>query len=504
MRITEALALVDAPDDRVQAIADLGGVPSAGDRSAVVEACEEGLRLARAEGADPEAVRWLEAHVLAEAREDPALRRRSHALLGSAGPADDGTPGGRALLAQRALEAVLAGRPVGDVRDLAEHALGRGALLAEDRPGGAHVCAAVRALTYADELQSAELALAMAIERARASGSPEAYARLSGLRAGVALRRGSLSDAIADARASLAAGPDVADPRMVAVLATALLERGESEEAGRLIERAGPDDADPAGAAVLLVARARLALDAGDHDTASADALAAGEHQRALLADSPAVLPWRTEAALALAARDRPEASRLAVAQLDLARATRIPRALGVALRTLGLVEGGQHGLELLGQAVAALADSRALLARAHTLVAYGEALVAADRAVEGRRVLREGLDVAGRCGATVLAVRASEALAEGGSRVTPEAGAGLEALTPSERRVADLATDGRDPHEIADALFLTVKTVEWQLRSACAKLGAGSQDELLDALRRASPVPVPAADAAPQTRERR
>ena len=55
--------------------------------------------------------------------------------------------------------------------------------------------------------------------------------------------------------------------------------------------------------------------------------------------------------------------------------------------------------------------------------------------------------------------------------------------LTPIERRVADLATDGLGPGAIADALFLTVKAVEWHLRSAKRKLGARSSDQLLDSL---------------------
>lgn len=487
--IAAALDHVHGSAERVQAIADLGGVPTQGDRSAIVEACEEGLRLARRDHADPEAVRWLEAQLLAEARDDPALRTRAHALLGSAGPACDDTPGGRALLAQRALEAALAGRPAGDVRDLAQHALGRGALLAEDRPGGAHVSAAVRALTYADDLQSAELALAVAVERARDSGSPEAYARACGLRAGVALRRGSLSDAIADARASLAACPGPPEPRTVAVLAAALLERAEVDEASRLVEEAWPDADDAPGTAALLAVRARLALARGDHERAHADAMAAGERQRALLADSPAVLDWRTPAALAARADDHAHARRLAVAQLDRARAARVPRALGIALRTTALVERGAHGVELLEEAAGALEDSRDALERAHTLAALGGALEDRGRAVEARRALREALELAVRCGATGLEARVSATLRAAGERVAPGAAAGLDALTPGERRVADLATDGLDARAIADALFLTVRTVEWQLRSACAKLGAATPGDLLDALGRAGPV---------------
>jgi hypothetical protein len=346
--ISAALDSVAEPDDRVRAVAELGRTPSAAlDRSAVVEASEQGLLLARHQHADPEAVQRLEAQLLAESREDLSLRPRAHAMLGSAGATDDDSPAGRALMAQRALEAALAGRPARDVRDLAEHALGRGALLAEDRPGGPHVSAAIRALTYADDLQSAELALAMALQRARDSGSPEAYARVCGLRADVALRRGSLSDAIADARAALDASPGAPDPRAAAILSTALLERSGPDAAAAVLRDADPGLAEPAGAAALLAARARLALAAGDHAAAAADALAAGERQRDLLADAPTVLDWRTEAALALATTDRPRAVPLAAAQLPRA-CQRCACDSASRCATAGEVEGGEHGIELL------------------------------------------------------------------------------------------------------------------------------------------------------------
>ena len=488
--ITAALDEVQPPAERVQAVADLGRAPSAAlDRSAIVEACEEGLRLARREQADREAVRRLEAQLLAESRDDLELRVRAHALLGSAGAADGDTPGGRELLAQRALEAALAGRPAEDVRDLAQHALGRGALLTEDRPGGHHISAAVRALTYAGDLQSAELVSAMALERARESGSPEAYARVCGLRADVALRRGSLSDAIADARAGRDAWPGGPDPRTTAILATALLEQGDVDAATRLLEDCGPELAEPPGAAALLDARAAVALVTGELEGAAADALAAGGRQRDLLADSPAVLDWRTKASQALAGTDIAQARRLATTQLDLAAAAREPRALGIALRAAGEVQGGEYGVALLRRSVSALTEARAPIEHARALVALGEALAARGDAREAGGLLRAALRLAERSGAALVEARARRALEAAGDGVAADAPSTGRALSPSERRVVDLATDGRSPAEIADALFMTVRTVEWQLRSACAKLGAASPDDLLDALRRTGPL---------------
>ena len=58
-----------------------------------------------------------------------------------------------------------------------------------------------------------------------------------------------------------------------------------------------------------------------------------------------------------------------------------------------------------------------------------------------------------------------------------------MESLTPSERRVADLAAAGRTNRDIAQELFVTPKTVEVHLSNAYRKLGIRSRRELAGAL---------------------
>jgi DNA-binding CsgD family transcriptional regulator len=65
-----------------------------------------------------------------------------------------------------------------------------------------------------------------------------------------------------------------------------------------------------------------------------------------------------------------------------------------------------------------------------------------------------------------------------------------VEALTASERRAAELAAEGLTNREIAQALFVTVKTVEWHLRNSYMKLGIGSRRELAGALQPAQARP--------------
>nr|MDQ6895640.1 helix-turn-helix transcriptional regulator [Actinomycetota bacterium] len=70
------------------------------------------------------------------------------------------------------------------------------------------------------------------------------------------------------------------------------------------------------------------------------------------------------------------------------------------------------------------------------------------------------------------------ELLASGGRR-RARGGLGMEALTPSERRVADLAATGMTNKAIAQKLFITPKTVEIHLSHTYRKLAVSSRGEL-------------------------
>jgi DNA-binding CsgD family transcriptional regulator len=67
--------------------------------------------------------------------------------------------------------------------------------------------------------------------------------------------------------------------------------------------------------------------------------------------------------------------------------------------------------------------------------------------------------------------------------------------LTPSERRVAALAAQGRSNPQIAQSLFLSLKTVEMHLGRTYRKLGIASRGELAGRLEApAHPAPEPLA----------
>jgi len=195
-------------------------------------------------------------------------------------------------------------------------------------------------------------------------------------------------------------------------------------------------------------------------------------------------MAWRSAAALVHArSGDADRASSLAAEEVSLARTLGTPRTLGVALRAAGLIAGGRRGLDLLHEAVDVLATSGARLEQARALCDLGAALRRDNRRRDARAPLAESLALASACGAEPLAARARDELLAAGGRPRRTALRGPDSLTASERRVAELAAAGRANREIAQELVVTVRTVEFHLSRAYAKLGVRSRAALPDAL---------------------
>jgi DNA-binding CsgD family transcriptional regulator len=142
-----------------------------------------------------------------------------------------------------------------------------------------------------------------------------------------------------------------------------------------------------------------------------------------------------------------------------------------------------EDSVELLVEAVETLAGAAAALEHARASIELGAALRRRNHRKDAREPLRVGIELAQRCGATALMERGQAELVAAGARPRRVALRGVEALTPSERRVAGLAVDGLSTPEIAQQLFVTVNTVESHLRHTYSKLGVHSRDELKAAL---------------------
>jgi DNA-binding NarL/FixJ family response regulator len=270
------------------------------------------------------------------------------------------------------------------------------------------------------------------------------------------------------------------------MLAGYLLERGQVDEAETVLARTGMGEQVPDHFHFLpfLGARGKLRLAQRNPAAALADFEAARRITTQLEISNPAEWPWRSHAAWALLALDRrDEAGELAEEELTLARRWGSPRPIGVALRTLGLTEDGPAVVDRLREAVDVLAPSAARLEHAKALIDLGSAVRRANERREARELLEQGAELASRCGADALAERANEELAATGARPRKVVLTGLDSLTASERRVAQLAAEELSNKEIAQALFVTVKTVELHLSNVYRKLAISSRRQLPSAL---------------------
>jgi DNA-binding CsgD family transcriptional regulator len=235
--------------------------------------------------------------------------------------------------------------------------------------------------------------------------------------------------------------------------------------------------------AMLLDVRGRVRHENGDRQAGIDDLRHAGEIFEALQICNPNASSWRSALALMLAGDEPREAARLARGELEDAQRMGHARAIGTALRALGLIEGKAKGMKRLEEGVRVLEGSTARLERARALVDLGSALRRNGERAAAREPLRAGLDIAVAGGAERLAERARTELAASGGRPRRLRTSGRDALTPSELRVARMAAEGHTNNEVAQALFVTPKTVDTHLSHAYMKLGISSRRALADAL---------------------
>ncbi|HEX3189125.1 MAG TPA: AAA family ATPase [Streptosporangiaceae bacterium] len=304
------------------------------------------------------------------------------------------------------------------------------------------------------------------------------------------LRLGALPEADGAARVALRIlqeGDFTAGLGVAAIVAEVAIEAGELDEARALLELIPPG---PAGVLTVLApaAAGRLSLARGDGQQAltcfQACLAMFGADVWGIEIRDVGYLHARSGAAQAwLLLGHRDQARTLAEAELADARISGGPRALGIALRVAGLAAGGADGLDLLSESVDVLRGSPALLERAKSIAELGAALRRAGQRVAARPLLAEALDLAAGCGARPLASRLRTELAAAGGRPRRERRHGLDALTPSELRVARLAADGQTNRQIAHGLYVTLKTVETHLAHVYAKLGISHRGELPAAL---------------------
>jgi DNA-binding CsgD family transcriptional regulator/predicted ATPase len=489
--LREALRLTSDPAARASAALELARNLIYGNRMGeALEALDRARDSVRQSGDRRLEVR-LESRALEAAVLDPQARATVGARLArfeQRARGDDWSE--RLLSAHLAMEAVRTGSaPAAQAVAYAERALAGGALLAELTSEAPIFYLAAYALVLAGASEQADATLSAALDDARRRGSAIGTAIAANFRSLNSYRAGRLLEAEADARQALELALETGFfwgvPRAVAFLIDVHLERGELEQADELLQQRALDGELPPAARVtpLLLARGRLRLAQGKPGAGLADLGDCRDRCEYWGDHNPAMIPWRSATATALADSDPDTAHALAKRELDLAEAFGEPRALGIALRAAAVLDRGERRRELLERAIEALRPSPARLELAHALVDLGSALRRAGYRADARAPLRESLDLADRAGASRLTHRAQDELQAAGARPRRERVRGTQALTPGELRVAGLAAQGMSNREIAQALFVSLRTVETHLTHAYQKLDIDTRTQLADAL---------------------
>jgi DNA-binding CsgD family transcriptional regulator len=399
------------------------------------------------------------------------------------------------LAIAQGMVAIMTGRPAEEAAAPLEQAL---ASLGDQGDDWDAQAALWWCLLTAERFGAVESALGSLTERVNRMGTSRGLVAVYSTLGLLKFRIGALPEADASARVALHVAQEGDFAPGLAFSATVLADvarsTGELDEAHLLLDLLPQGNLPPGVGTVLIpAARGRLRL-------------AQGRASEALAEFEASITSWRPEvwgidmrdagyvharsgaAHALLALGDTRRARELAEAELADVRQFGGLRALGVSLRAVGLARGGKEGLAALEESVAALSDSPAALERAHSLLELGAALRRSGRPRDARRILSHGLDLAARCGARPLIARAREELRVAGARPRRDWTSGVEALTASELRVVRLARAGRTNRQIAQELYLSIKTVEGHLARAYGKLGVTTRGELNRVLEPKSP----------------
>jgi DNA-binding CsgD family transcriptional regulator len=343
----------------------------------------------------------------------------------------------------------------------------------------------VIALCATDHHDTAEQVAQVAVERAQERGALRAYIFAMTWRARIALLKGRLAEADELIHLAIQAGGSASEwwtlvP--VSVLLETLIDQGRTDDASAAWSATGLGESMPDHRPLtpLLQARARLRIATGAHQKALAD-LAECTRRLGDRATGITGLSELLHSAEALWALGNAEAAREAArAAVEITRRFGAASGLGAALRIQSRLTDDE---QLARESVSLLERSPARLELARALVDLGALLRRHGDRRECREPLQGGLDLAASCGARDLATHARHELAASGAHIPHRDPTRRDRLTPSEHRIATMAAEGNTNREIAQSLFLTVKTVEMHLSNAYRKLAVRSRHDLPEAL---------------------
>ena len=398
----------------------------------------------------------------------PAPGQDEGAPRAAAGELSGRTPAERLLKATVAMLAPVANaREAVAVADVIEQCWAEGDLPPDTLSGG------LTALVHADELDRARLWLDDLVAGLRRRGRIADLARLVSLRGWVAHERGDLLASETDLRESFELGLALFSGPSAAHLAVTLAARGRADEALSVIADAGLDEPvlpETMIFNVVLYGRAVARAAAGRGEEALEDLLSSAAATTAGGSNGP-----RRRGARARRCCWRPPATTTArspspAKSSSWRSAGEQPGRAGSALRA-GAADPRRPRAAICWSSPCASWSNRRGGSSWRRRSSTSAPRCAAAGGASTRDPLRRGWTWRRPAGATVLAERAGVELRASGAARAGRPLTGVASLTPSERRVAEHAASGLTNKQIAQALFVTLPTVETHLRHVFQKL---------------------------------
>ena len=479
-----AARLASHPDDRARAIAVLATVGHLD-----LDRWRELAQMLDAEVEDPElnltldTCRLLVSTVVGDLSD---VRAASIAELFARLAGD--TPAECAALAQLAVYRRQRGACAAEVGELAERATRTIDRLVEAGVDAPAVYFMLETLRSSDRLDAAQRVAERGIAASRRHGAGRSFAAAQVHRGLIEQRRGRLREAEADVLTATAipAGDPVWQAMPNIALASCLTDRGDLKGAHEACVASGLDQGLPSDFFIFAdfhFTRMRLRAAQGRHAAALADFAEGRRLAGSADGTGPLVGEFLVAVEMHRALGDGDAAAALFARTLEIARSWGTPRAVGEAERIQAHLSGATDAIDLLCDATDLLGRSPARLEHARALIDLGSALRRAGHRREARQQLRDGYELALNCGADSLSETARIELAASGVRLRRPALSGIDSLTASERRIADMAATDASNAEIAQALFVTVKTVEMHLTHVYRKLDITKRTQLARSL---------------------
>ncbi|MEV0643428.1 AAA family ATPase [Streptomyces sp. NPDC050619] len=432
---------------------------------------------------DEQAMRTLlEAMALLSGLDEKSNVRRVSERFRDYVPPPGETAEERLLLGMLCVLGTLEGRPAAELVPAAEQVLRVG----DVSLGGWGAFGSSFTLYLADEIEPVEVGLTALLEHAQRHGQAWNSALASTTRARMHMWAGNIARALADAQLAFhLVHRDLYVKNAVSpycTLAVALVHHGDArraEDVLDLIQRPRLDQFTLVSHTYLM-SRARVRAALGDLEGALGPLLRCGDSLAEAGIGNPVLAPWWYDAAQVLADLGRHGEGQDVVDRVAPAvRRWGTPRAQGMLALARGVLTPDDSGIDELAEAARLLEATPGRLEHARAEYLLGRRLLERGDAESARERLRRSIDIAVLCGDRQLLDQAVPALGAAGGRLRHGTESPTDALSGSERQVAERAAAGATNREIAEALFLTQRTVEFHLTSVYRKLGIRGRREL-------------------------